>query len=80
MVILDLGACPECDLEVRGKIRLELVKLESWRFRSAVENLISGSGWNSGSWSRFVMSFVMCVQNFRSFGHGLVGFGIGCRI
>jgi len=79
-VILDLGVCPECNLEVRGRIRLELAKLEIWRFRSAVENLISGSEWNSGSWSRFVVSFVMCVKNLRSFGRGLVGFSIGCRI
>ena len=42
-MILDLGVRPECDLEVRGRIRLELAKLEIWRFRSAVEDLISGS-------------------------------------
>ena len=28
-VILDLGVCPKCNLEVRGRIRLELAKVES---------------------------------------------------
>jgi len=31
-VILDLRACLKCNLEVRGRFRLELAKLEFWRF------------------------------------------------
>ena len=31
-MILDLGVPPECDLVVRGRIRLKFAKLKIWRF------------------------------------------------
>ena len=41
--------------------------------------MISGSDSNSGSWSRFIMSFLTCVQNLGSIGRDLIGFSVVCR-
>jgi len=44
-----------------------------------VDFFISGSDFDSGSWSRSVMSNMTCVQNLWSIGRELIGFGISCR-
>ena len=41
-MILDLGACSEGKLEVRGRIGLELAKLKIWHFSVGSENLDIG--------------------------------------
>jgi len=43
-VILDLGAHLECILEVRGRFRLELAKLEIWHFPVGSGNFDIGVG------------------------------------
>ena len=43
----------------------------NWKFGISsrhLEILISRSEWNYGNWSRSIVSFVTCVQNFRLFG------------
>lgn len=60
-MILDLGAHPECELEVRSGIRLELAKVGSWVISVGSGKFISGSEWISQSWSRFMVSFVTGV-------------------
>jgi len=77
---LDLGAYPDCILEVCSSFRLEIAKVEFLEIWTDSEILVSGSDPDSGSWSRSIVLNITCVQNFRSFGCGLIGFGIGCRI
>jgi len=60
-VILDLGACSECNLEVRGRFRLELAKLEIWHFPVGSGNFDIGVRMEFQKLSRPVVSFVMCV-------------------
>lgn len=43
-MIWDLGTCSECILEVCGRFRLELAKLEIWHFSVGSENLDIGVG------------------------------------
>jgi len=83
MVILVLGAYPNIDLEVRRSFRRQLSKVRNLddfeKFDSGQGFLISGSYFDSGSWSRFVMSIMTCVQDLKSIGLDLLGFGIECR-
>ena len=43
-MILDLGVCPECNLEVRGRIRLELAKVKNLAILVGSEKLGIGVG------------------------------------
>jgi len=66
MVILGLGACLKYYLEVHRRIRLEMPKLEFFgKFYRGVDFLITGSKYDSENLSTSVMSFMICVQNFR---------------
>jgi len=54
-VILDLGARPNCDSEVRSGIWLEMAKVEILESLIGSGHLILGSESDSGNWNRSVM-------------------------
>jgi len=57
-----------------------MVKVGILEVCPGVDFLISGSDSDSESCSRFVGSFMTCVQNMRSIRRDLIGFGVVYRI
>jgi len=77
-VILDLGARLDRDLEVHNRIWLEMAKAEILKSLTGSGIFDIGVGFQFRKLEQVRKVKCDCVQNLRTFGRDLIGFGIGC--